>query len=421
MVFSGTGEGTRVEHPERLDFETLAARAGAHRSTGETRATSSAVSPSTTYTYHSVSDVHAALGPDPEGFAYSRNSNPTVAAFEEVMAELEEAEDAVAFGSGMAAIHAAFLGIGLEAGDSVAVAGDLYGATRSLLALLASFEISAHYVDILDIEAVEHELKNAGSRALYLESMSNPLLRVPDIDALVEVAHRLRAVVVVDNTFATPFLLRPLVHGVDVVVHSATKYIAGHGDAMAGLVAGAESTGKRIRTVRTGSGGILSPFDAWLAMRGVKTLPLRVARQSDSALEMAIWLESCPWVERVYYPGLASHPQHLRATKLFGQHFGGVVAFDLAGNRETTLAFVDSLRIIQCATTLGDVVSLVLYPPLSSHRMLDPNELREVGIGDSLLRVSVGLESVRDLKADLLQAAQAVGILETEMAASTSI
>ncbi len=408
-----------MEHPGQLDFETLAAHAGAHRSTGETRATSSALSPSTTYTYDSIADVHAALGPDPQGFAYSRNSNPTVATFEEVMAELEDAEEVVAFGSGMAAIHSVFLGMGLEAGDSVTVATDLYGATRSLLSLLASFDVSAHYVDIMDIRAVESALKSARSRLLYLESISNPLLRVPDIEALVEVAHRHRAVLVVDNTFASPLLIRPLQHGVDVVVHSATKYIAGHGDVMAGLVAGTASTARRVRAVRTGSGGILSPFDAWLAMRGVKTLPLRVARQSDSALEMAQWLEGCPWTRRVYYPGLASHPQHERAAELFGGRFGGVVAFDLSGNRETTLAFIDSLRIIGSATTLGDVVSLVLYPPLSSHRMLDPNELQAVGIGDSLLRLSVGLESVRDLKADLHQAALAVGISQTETAASS--
>jgi cystathionine beta-lyase/cystathionine gamma-synthase len=413
VVFSGTGKGTlTVSNPDNLDFETLAARAGAHRSVAGARATASALSPSTTYTYDSISAVHAALAPEPEGFAYSRNANPTVAAFEEVLAELEGAEEVVAFGSGMAAIHAVFVGLGLEAGDSVTVASDLYGATRSLLNILAAFEVSAHYVDILDAETLERALSETRSRLLFIESLSNPLLRVPDVPALVETAHRARALVAVDNTFATPFLFRPIEHGADVVVHSATKYIAGHGDAMAGIVAGSRGSASRVRAIRTSTGGVLSPFDAWLAIRGVKTLPVRFSRQCESALAVASWLEDRPWVERVYYPGLATHPQHSRASQLFRGRFGGVVAFDLRANKEDTLSFLDALSVIGTGTTLGDVVSLALYPPLASHRFLDPEQQRKAGIGESLVRLSVGLESVEDLKSDLKRAAQRVGILE---------
>jgi cystathionine beta-lyase/cystathionine gamma-synthase len=392
---------------DRLHFETLAARAGAHAPAGEATATVGPLSASTTYTYDSIDRVHAALGPDPDGFAYARNSNPTVAAFEETMAALEGAESVLAFGSGMAAIHAAFLGIGLEAGDSVVVASDLYGVTRSLLSHLMSFEIAARYVDILDLEAVDRALAESHAGILYLETISNPLLRVPDLAACIEIAHRHRARIVVDNTFATPFLLRPIELGADIVVHSATKYIAGHGDVMAGLVASDRSFGKRIGAVRTAMGAVLSPFEAWLALRGLKTLPLRLTRQSESALELARWLDVQPWTERVYYPGLPSHPQHAVARRQFGDLFSGMVAFDLVANRESTLRFVDTLSLIRPATTLGDVVSLVLYPPESSHRTLTPEALREAGIGEGLLRFSVGLENVEDLRNDLQHAAAA--------------
>jgi cystathionine gamma-synthase len=390
---------------DRLHFETLAAHAGAHAPAGDATATVGPLTASTTFTYDSIDRVHAALGPDPDGFAYARNGNPTVVALEETMAGLEGAESVVAFGSGMAAIHAAFLGGGLEAGDSVVVASDLYGVTRSLLTQFMSFEIASHYVDILDLEAVERTLSESHARLLYLETISNPLLRVPDLRACIDIAHRLRALIVVDNTFATPYLLRPIELGADIVVHSATKYIAGHGDVMAGLVASDRSFGKRVVAVRTAMGAVLSPFEAWLALRGLKTMPLRVTRQSESAFELARWLDAQPWTERVYYPGLPNHPQHAIAGDLFGELYSGMVAFDLTADRETTLRFVDALSLIRPATTLGDVVSLVLYPPESSHRTLTPEGLREAGIGEGLLRFSVGLENVDDLRDDLRHAA----------------
>jgi cystathionine beta-lyase/cystathionine gamma-synthase len=375
--------------PRALEFETVAARAGAHRAIGDVVSTVGPLTASTTYTYGSISDVHAALGPDPTGYAYARNTNPTVMAFEEVLAALEGAEQVVAFGSGMAAIHAAFLGIGLEAGDSVVVASDLYGVTRSLLSLFTSFDITATYVDILDLNAVDSVMLQTGARALYFESISNPLLRVPDVRACIDIAHARRALVLIDNTFATPYLLRPLELGADVVIHSATKYIAGHGDVMAGVVASNRSIGKRVAGIRTGTGGILSPFEAWLGMRGIKTLPLRVERQCESALAVATWLQGRPWVEHVYYPGLETHAQRRVASELMGGRFGGMVAFDVRADQDGALRFVDALELIAPATSLGDVVSLVLYPPLSSHRSLSSSEQRAVGIGEGLLRLSV--------------------------------
>jgi cystathionine gamma-synthase/methionine-gamma-lyase len=393
-----------------LDFDTLAVQAGLRMRVGDTTSTVAPISASTTFTYDSVEEVHAALGPDGRGFAYARNANPTVVALEEALALLEGAEAVVAFGSGMAAIHAALLGVGLESGDVVLAASDLYGVTRGLLAQLENLGVHTDFVNILDLEQVEQALTETRARVLYFESISNPLLRIPDVSELTRLAHSHRAIVVIDNTFATPYLFRPLALGADIVVHSATKYIAGHGDVTAGLVAGNRSYGKRIRDTRTIIGSILSPFEAWLTLRGVRTLPLRMARQADSALEIAHWLDRQDWVEHVYYPGLAAHPQHEIAHRQFSGRYGGMVAFDLAAGQRETLRFLDALQLIAPGTSLGDVESLVLYPPLSSHRGLTPGEQRTAGIGEGLVRMSVGLESPGDLIADLEGAASGIGL-----------
>jgi len=398
-----------VDEPH-LDFDTLAAQAGIRVRVGDAISTVPPIDPSTTFTYDSIEGVHRALAPEPHGFAYSRNANPTVAALEGVMESLEGADQVVAFGSGMAAVHGALLGAGLEAGDAIVASSDLYGVTRSLFAQLAGFDLETRYVDILDLEAVDRALSDSAVRMLYFESISNPLLRVPDVAELARLARAHRAISVIDNTFATPYLLRPLQLGVDIVVHSATKYIAGHGDVVAGLVATRASYAPRIRAVRTSSGAVLSPFEAWLAMRGLRTLPLRVSRQSASALEIALWLDGEAWVQKVYYPGLPSHPQHDVATRQFGEMSGGMVAFELSATQEEALAFMDGLRLITKGTSLGDVESLVLYPPLSSHRSLTPDELRAAGIEPGLIRLSVGLESPRDLRDDLARAARLAGI-----------
>jgi cystathionine beta-lyase/cystathionine gamma-synthase len=216
----------------------------------------------------------------------------------------------------------------------------------------------------------------------------------------------------IDNTFATPYLLRPASLGVDLVIHSATKYIAGHGDVTAGLVASSRSWGQRLRAGRTATGAILSPFEAWLALRGVRTLPLRMERQTSSAVDVAAWLDQQPWVERVHFPGLPQSPYRDLAERQFGGRFGATVAFELRASAAETLRFADALQLITAGTSLGDVESLILYPALSSHRGLTPDERVATGIGDSLLRLSVGLESPRDLMSDLASAAAASGIAE---------
>jgi cystathionine beta-lyase/cystathionine gamma-synthase len=405
-----------LPHEPPLEFDTLAAQAGIRMRVGDTISTAPPIDPSTTFLGDTIADVHAALGPDPRGYAYARNANPTVAALEQVIASLEGSEAAVAFGSGMAATSGVLLGLGLESGDAVLAAGDLYGVTRSLLLQLQAFDIKTHFVDVLDPSAVQRALTDVRPRLLLFESMSNPLLRVPPAIELIRLAKAHRTVVAIDDTFATPFLFRPLAAGADLVVHSATKYIAGHGDAVAGVVVGSVSFAQRIRNARTLYGGVLSPFDAWLTLRGIRTLHVRMERQCATAISIASWLEEQEWVRRVYYPGLPSHPQRDIAASQFGGRFGGMVALDLVGDRDSTLAFVDALQLVSMGTSLGDVESLVLYPPLSSHRTLGDDELAAAGIGQTLLRMSIGLESPRDLMRDLERAARAAGLVRSPLA-----
>jgi cystathionine beta-lyase/cystathionine gamma-synthase len=397
-------------HDMPQDFDTIAAHAGSHIRVGDTISTVGPIDPSTTFTYDAIEEVHAALTPGGGGFAYARNANPTVVALETVAAELEGAEAAVAFGSGMAALHGALVGLGIRRGDTVVAASDLYGVTRTLLHDLEAFGVTTLFVDAQDLESVERALSSRRAKVLLFETIANPLLKVSDVRALAALSTQYDTISVVDNTFATPVLIRPITLGVDVVVHSATKYIAGHGDVTAGLVLGTSTRMAGVRSARTAMGGVLSPFEAWLAMRGIKTLAIRVQRQSDTADEIARWLETQSWVERVYYPGLETVRDHGVAAGQFHHLFGGMVSFDLRGGRDQVLHFLDELQLITPGTSLGDVESLILYPPLTSHRMLSDGELQLLGIRQGLLRLSVGLETSRDLESDLAQAAKAVGL-----------
>lgn len=393
-----------------LSFETRAAQAGIGAGPEDATPTVTPITASTTFTYGSVREVHEALASGSTGFAYARNANPTVAVLERALAQLEGADDVVAFGSGMAAISGALMGLGLETDDVIVASQDLYGVTRQLLTQLLNFGVRTIYVDVRDLGRVGEALRESGARALYFESISNPLLRVSDVARLAALARQHGAVSIVDNTFATPYLLRPLALGVDIVLHSATKYLGGHGDVVAGVVAAGASFATRIRDVRTVFGGVLSPFEAWLTLRGIRTLPLRMERQCASAHAIATCLAEQDWVDRVYYPGLAGDPQHALAAGLMNGRFGAMVAFDLKADQEATLRFIDHLRLIRAGTSLGDAESLVLYPLLSSHRGLSPDARLEAGIGPSLVRLSVGLEGAQDLIADLRQAARACGL-----------
>ncbi len=362
---------------------------------------------SVVYLYDEVDALHRILAGERPGYVYSRYGNPTTAALEEAVAILEGGECAVAFASGMAALHAALLAAGLRSGDTVVAARDLYGVTYALLTeTLAPLGIRTRFVQVGRNEEVIAALEEERPRLLLLETMSNPLLVVPDLPLLAKAAHRVGAQVLVDNTFATPYLLRPMEHGADYVIHSLTKYLSGHDDVLGGIVVTREEQAGPLRRQAQVGGAVLGPNEAWLAHRGLKTLALRMRAHCENAARVASWLAEHPRVCRVYYPGRPDHPQHAVAARLFRRGaFGGMVSFELVeGTAEAALAFMERLRLVLPGTTLGCIHSLVLYPARSSHRTLTPEQRTAWGIGEGLLRLSVGIEDVEEVIADLEQA-----------------
>lgn len=356
------------------------------------------------YLYENMDDLDAVFDGNKRGQIYLRYSNPTVEAFEKAVANLEEAEAAQAYSSGMAAIHAALLAAGVKAGSSVVAALDVYGASFSLLTnLFKTMDVHTRMVDASCHEEVESALKETGAVVLYVESISNPLLKVADIPALAELAHRHNAALLVDNTFASPYLLTPLTQGADMSIHSATKYLSGHGDVLAGVVATSAENKKKLFELNKLAGSVLGPFEAFLALRGMKTLPLRMKQQCENAAQVAEWLNKHPRVKTVNYPGLGTHPQHQLAGSLFeGKGFGGMVSFEIAGaDKAKVFRFMEALKVCLPATTLGDVYSLVLHPATASHRSLTAEQRAQAGISDGLVRMSAGIESIEDILADL--------------------
>lgn len=359
------------------------------------------------YLYESMDKLDAVFAAEREGYVYPRYGTPTNAALEQAVATLEGGEAALSFASGMAAIHAALLATGLGAGQAVVAAHDVYGASYALLAnLFTSLGMRVRFVDIADLESVERAITEEKPKAVFCEIISNPLLKVADVPAVAELAHAHRAEMVVDSTFATPYLARPLTFGVDYVVHSSTKYLGGHGDVLGGIVVTSAKRRKRLWELIKVTGGNLGPDQAWLTMRGLKTLPLRMAQHCRNAAAVADWLAEHPKIAKVNYPGLPSHPQHSVATRLFRDGcYGGMISFEIDGaDRAQVFRFMESLELVLPATTLGDVYSLTLYPAHSSHRALSPEERAAIGIGEGLVRLSVGIEDVEDIIADLEQA-----------------
>jgi cystathionine gamma-synthase/methionine-gamma-lyase len=376
-----------------------------------------AETPVTTPIYHSVgylepsaAAMEAVFAGEQAGYVYRRYESPTVDAFERAVAALEGGEAAFATASGMAAVHAALLAAGVRAGSAVVAAQDCYGATYSLLnTLMAEQGVAIAFVDVTDLTQVRVALAQHHPAALMVETISNPLLKLADIAALAEIAHAAGAALIVDSTFATPYLCQPLSLGADYVVHSASKYIGGHGDVLAGVVVTSHANRQRLFTLEKLIGAVLAPEVAWLALRGLKTLPLRMERHCANARYVAAWLAQHPAVACVHYPGLPSHPQHDLAQRLLGgRGYGGMIAFEL---REATQAaafrFLDALKLVLPATTLGDVYSLALYPVMASHRAVPPAERVRLGISDGLLRLSIGIEDAADIVEDLDQALQA--------------
>ena len=365
------------------------------------------IHPTVGFTYESMDDLDAIFATTREGYVYPRYGSPTVSAFEIAMAELERGEAAHAYASGMAAIHAALLAAGVRAGTSVVAALDAYGATVTLTQrLLTQLGAQVQLVDVSDLDLLETILGEQRPVALLAETISNPLLKVTEIPAVAELAHRYGAQLLIDNTFASPYLCNPLTLGADFVIHSATKYIGGHGDVMAGVIVTSAENRKKLYELNKLVGGVLGPFEAWLAMRGCKTLSLRVRAQCANAARLAEWLTTHPRIARVNYPGLPTHPQHDLACRLFGERgFGGVLSFEIAdADRAIVFRFMEALELCLPATTLGDVYSLVLHPATTSHRGLTVEERARVGIREGLVRLSAGIEDVNDIIADVEQA-----------------
>jgi cystathionine gamma-synthase/methionine-gamma-lyase len=369
-----------------------------------------------TYIYDSATALDNAFATG-EGYVYSRYGNPTVGALERTLAAAEGGAGAVGFGSGMAALHAAILAAGTPRGSThprvrgILASRDLYGATTNLLGeFFAAQGSPVTFCDMCDLAAVDAAIAAGQPDVVLVEQISNPLLKVVDIAALAQRARAAGARLVVDSTMTTPILQRPLALGADLVVHSATKYLGGHADATGGVVvARASLVRDTLRRYSKLLGGVLGPFEAQLIGRGVKTLALRVRQQCANAAAVAAWLEEQPQVARVYYPGLPSHPQHELAARDFGGLFGAMVSFDLRdGGRDALYRFVDALRLILPATSLGDIYTLVSVPIMSSHRDLTPEQRAERGIGDSMVRLSIGIEDVGDIIGDLRGALEAV-------------
>lgn len=391
----------------RRGFSTRAVHAGEGVRPSDYVPVATPIHPTVGFVYDSMDELDAIFAAARPGYVYPRYGSPTVAAFERAMANLEGGEAAHAFSSGMAAVHVALLAAGLRAGAAVVAALDLYGATTTLIKrLMADLGVQTRFVDITDLAALEAALAETRPAALVAEIISNPLLRVADVSVLAGLAHRYGAQCLIDNTFATPYLFTPLASGADYVIHSATKYIGGHGDVMAGVVVTSAENRRKLFEANKLVGSVLGPFEAWLALRGLKTLPLRMQKQCANAQAVAEWLAARAGIAGVNYPGLPSHPQHELARRIFGgRGFGAMVSFEIAGaDKARVFRFMEALELCLPATTLGDVYTLTLHPATTSHRSLTPEERAQVGIRDGLARLSVGIEDIEDIIADLDQA-----------------
>jgi cystathionine beta-lyase/cystathionine gamma-synthase len=376
-----------------------AVHAGEKRPDSHGYPTSQPISVATAYAYDDTTDLDRAFDDPSHGFVYSRFGNPTVQAFERAVAALEETDEAIAFASGMAAIHAAVISA-VPAGGTILASQDVYGATYTLLDKdLRRSGVTPEFVDILDLETVQRLARDKQPAAILAETVSNPLLRVADIPALARIARECGAALIIDNTFASPILCKPATIGADYVIHSTTKYLGGHGDSTGGVIATSSDRAAAIRGFLKLTGAILSPFEAWITHRGVKTLPLRMRAHGENALAVLDWLSNDSRIERVFYPGISnSVPDGVFST----ESRGAMIAFEIAGAaREEIFAFLDALEMIIPAPTLGDVYSLALYPAMASHRGHTPERRAEIGIRDNLVRISVGIEDVADIIDDL--------------------
>lgn len=378
-------------------LDTLAIRAGIHRTAEGEHA--EPIFLTSSYVFDNAEQAAARFSGELAGNVYSRYSNPTVRSFEERIAALEGAEAAVGTASGMAAILSTCMAL-LRSGDHVVCSRDVFGTTINLFAkYLAKFGVEVTFVPLLDADAWRAAIR-AETRMLFLETPSNPLCEVADVRALAELAHAHDALLVVDNCFCTPALQLPLALGADIVVHSATKYLDGQGRCVGGVVLGSRIHMDEVVTFLRTCGPTMSAFNAWVFLKGLETLRLRMEAHSRNALAVARWLQEQEHVEKVYYAGLAEHPGHALAARQQSA-FGGVLSFRVRGGREEAWRCIDATRLMSLTANLGDAKTTIVHPATTTHGRLTPEQRAEAGIADSLIRVAVGLEHVDDIIADL--------------------
>ena len=386
-------------------LDTLAVRAGIVRTLeGEH---SEPIFTTSSYVFDSAADAAARFAGESPGNVYSRYTNPTVRTFEQRIAALEGAEQAVATASGMAAILSTCMAL-LKAGDHVVCSRDVFGTTVNLFAkFMAKFGVEVSFVPLLDLEQWRQAIK-PNTAMLFVETPSNPLCEVADLAALSVLAHDNNSLLVVDNCFCTPALQTPLALGADIVVHSATKYLDGQGRCVGGAVVGSRMHMEEVVVFLRTCGPTMSAFNAWVFLKGLETLRLRMEAHSQSALELARWLQRQPQVEKVYYAGLEDHPGHALAARQ-QKAFGGVLSFQVKGGRDQAWACIDATRIMSLTANLGDAKTTIVHPATTTHGRLSDVQRAEAGIADNLIRIAVGLEYIDDLKADLQRGLTAAG------------
>lgn len=358
-----------------------------------------------TFVFPNAETGEARFAGEEAGYVYTRLGNPTLSLFEEQVAKLEGAEAGLAFGSGMAAVSAVLIGL-VKSGDHILCSQGLYGCTYGLLNMLREkFNVQFTLIDMTDTQAIEQAILPE-TKVCYIETPINPTVKLVDLKAVAKITKAHQITTVIDNTLLSPYFQRPLTLGCDIVLHSATKYIGGHGDVIAGVVCGKKDwiDGLRMTTLKD-IGGVLSPFDAWLLIRGLKTLAIRMEQHAKSAHHIARFLEDQDEVTQVYYPGLSTHPQYeLAQEQMKGS--GGVLSFELNGGKKEAQAFMNRLKLIKIAVSLGDAETLIQHPATMTHAIVPENERKSMGVTDSLIRLSIGLEDVEEIKQDLLAALQ---------------
>lgn len=389
---------------KKMGFNTLAVHSGEPDKHAE-NALNPPIFQTSTFVFDSIEHAGMVMNFESDDYVYTRGNNPTLRILENKVAVLEGGVGAVAFSSGMAAVSSVILSL-TEPGDMVLYHNVLYGSSYSFLnQFLKKYKVNAQNSDFTDLEDLSRKVEALRPAVIYFETPANPNLDIIDIEEVVAIARAFDAKVVIDNTFCSPYLQKPLEYGADVVLHSATKYLGGHGDVVAGIAVSKDQN--YVDSLKfeymCELGGVLSPFNAWLILRGIKTLPLRLDRHSESALKVANYLEAHPRVKRVMYPGLESHPGHEIAKKQM-KAFGGIVSFEIDGSHEDAILVINSVKLAKIAVSLGDTETLIQLPAAMTHIGYSDEALEAIGLSKSLIRISVGLEDATDIISDLDEA-----------------